>query len=143
MDNSVKADLRSLEKGISLIEVAHKNGLQLLPDGSRLKLRKDPDAVDYDKQQATISAEILKQNSESILAITAYPDETRELLAQSQIRMIEAHEWLLTHLDLWDRLEKVYRAVFGASECVMGADGCREAAVVCCRTCEKGVSDAG
>ena len=143
MDNRIKADLRSLEKGISLIETAHKNGIQLIPDEGKLKLRKDPDAVDYDKQQATISAEILKQNYESILAITAHPDETRELLARSQIRMIEAHEWLLTPRDLWDRLEKAYRAVFRTSECIMGAEGCQEAAVVCCRTCEKGVSDAG
>ena len=137
MDNSVKADLRSLEKGISLIEVAHANGLKLLLDGSGLKLRQDHDAVGYDRHQAATAAEILKQNSKSILAITADQDWTREMLAQSQLRMIEAHEWLMTHLDLWDRLEKAYRAVFRTTECVMGAEGCRETAVVCCKACER------
>ena len=137
MDNSVKADLRSLEKGIELIEMAHTNGLRLVPNGSELQLRKNPDAVNYDKHDATTAAAIVKHNSESILAITADQDGTRELLAQSQRRMAEENERFLIDLDLWDRLEKAYRAVFGTAECVMGADGCLEGAVVCCRTCER------
>mgnify|MGYP005813998773 CR=1 FL=1 len=141
MDNnsSVKADLGSLEKGISLIEMAHTSGLRLIPGDGGLKLKQDPDAVNYDKHQATTTAAILKQNSKDILAITTDPDGTRERLVQSQLRMMAAHEWLMTHLDLWDRLEKAYRAVFSTTECVMGADGCQEAAVVRCRACERGV----
>ena len=141
MDNSVKADLRSLEKSIELIEMAYRNGLRLVPNGSRLKLRKDPDAVDYDKHEAATAAAIVKHNSESILAITADQDGTRELLAQSQRRMAEENERFLIDLDLWDRLEKAYRAVFGGTECVMGAEGCLEGAVVRCRACERGVKD--
>ena len=137
--SSVKADLESLEKGISLIEMAYTSGLQLLPDGEGLDLQKDPNAVDYNREQASAAAGILKQNSKDILAITTDPDGTRERLVQSQLRMIAAHEWLMTHLDLWDRLETAYRAVFEATECVMGADGCQEAAVVRCRACERGV----
>ena len=137
MDPIVKVDLRVLEKGIELIEMAHTSGLLLIPNGGGLKLQQDLDAVNYDKHGATTAAGIVKQNSESILAITADPDGTRELLAQSQRRMAEENERFLIDLDLWDRLEKAYRAVFGTAECVMGADGCLEGAVVCCRTCER------
>jgi len=136
MDDRIRVDLRALEQGIELIEMAHTNGLQLVPNGSKLDLQKDPDAVAYDKHQAATAAAILKNNSEAILAITADPERTRELLAQSQRRMIDAHEWLMTHLDLWDRLEKAYRALFGGTECVMGAAGCQDLAVVRCKACE-------
>lgn len=136
MDDSVKADLRTLEQGIELVEMAQTSGLRLVPNGGGLKLKQDPDAVNYDKHHATTTAALLKHNSAAILAITADPDGTRELLAQYQLRMIEANEWLLTYLDLWDRLEKVYRTVFGATECVRGAEGCRDLAVVRCKACE-------
>ena len=136
MDNSVKADLRSLEKGIEVIEMAHNNGLRLVPNGDKLQLQKNPDAVDYDKHEATTAAAIVKHNSESILAITADQDGTRELLAQSQRRMAEENERFLIDLDLWDRLEKAYRALFGGTECVMGAAGCQDLAVVRCKACE-------
>jgi hypothetical protein len=139
--SSVKADLESLEKGISLIEMAYTSGLQLLPDGEGLDLQKDPNAVDYNREQASAAAGILKQNSKDILAITTDPDGIRELLAQSQLRMITAHEWLVTHLDLWDRLEKAYRAVFRTTECVMGENRCHDYAVVRCKACERGVTN--
>ena len=137
MDNIVKTDLRALEKGLDLIEMAHTNGLRLVPNGGELKLKKDPNAVDYNKEQADVAAGILKQNKQDVLDITADRDRTQKLLAQSQLRMIEAHDWLMTHLDLWDRLEKVYRTLFGTTECIAGAKGCREDAVVCCKACER------
>ena len=137
MDNIVKTDLRALEKGLDLIEMAHTNGLRLVPNGGELKLKKDPNAVDYNKEQADVAAGILKQNKQDVLDITADRDRTQKLLAQSQLRMIEAHDWLMTHLDLWGRLEKAYRALFGTTECIAGAKGCREDAVVCCKACER------
>jgi hypothetical protein len=141
MDDSVKSDLRTLEQGIELIEMAHTSGLRLVPNSGGLKLKQDPDAVNYDKHQATTTAALLKNNSPAILAITADPNRTRELLAQSQLRMIEANEWLLTQTDLWDRLDTAYRAVFGATECVMGADGCRDLAIVRCKACVKEIDN--
>lgn len=136
MDNIVKTDLRALEKGLDLIEMAHTNGLRLVPNGGELKLKKDPNAVDYNKEQADVAAGILKQNKQDVLDITADRDGTQKLLAQSQARMSEAHDWLMTHIDLWDRLETAYRTLFGTTECVMGAGGCREDAVVRCKACE-------
>ena len=141
MDPIVDVDLRPLEKGIELIEMAHTNGLRLVPEGGEMKLRKAADASGYNEEQAKVVVGILKQNKQDVLAITADPDKTRELLAQSQLRMITAHEWLMTHLDLWDRLEKAYRAVFRTTECVMGENRCHDYAVVRCKACERGVTN--
>ena len=141
MDTVVKVDLRALEKGIQLIELAHTNGLQLVPEGGEMKLRKIADAPGYNEEQAKVVVGMLKQNKPDVLGITADPAETRKLLAESQHRMVQANEWFLTHLDLWDRLEKVYRTDFGGTECVMGAGGCLEGAVVRCRACEGVVKD--
>ena len=135
MDPVVEVDLRPLEKGIELIEMAHTSGLRLVPEGGETKLRKNPDASGYNEEQAKVIIGMLKQNKQVVLDITADPNRTRELLAQAQLRMIAAHEWLMTHIDLWDRLEQVYRAVSRDTECVMGADGCRKAAVVRCKAC--------
>ena len=139
MDPIVDVDLRPLEKGLELVELAHANGLRLVPEGGEMKLRKAADASGYNEEQAKVVVGMLKQNKQAVLDITADPNQTQKLLAQSQLRMITAHEWLMTHLDLWDRLETAYRAVFETTECVMGADGCQEAAVVRCRACERGV----
>ena len=141
MDRLVEVDLRPLEKGIELIEMAHTNGLRLVPEGGETKLRKNPDASGCNEEQAKVVVGMLKQNKQVVLDITADQDGTRELLAQSQRRMAEENERFLIDLDLWDRLEKAYRAVFGGTECVMGAEGCLEGAVVRCRACERGVKD--
>ena len=134
MDRMV--DLTPLEKGIELIEMAHTNGIRLVLEGGETKLWTNPDASGYNEEQAKSVVGMLKQNKQAVLDIAADPERTRELLAQSQLRMINAHEWLMTHLDLWDRLEKAYRALFETTECVMGADGCRDLAVVRCKACE-------
>ena len=138
MDTVVKVDLRALEKGIQLIALAHTNGLQLVPEGGEMKLRKIAGAPGYNEEQVKVIIGMLKQNKPDVLGITADPAETRKLLAESQHRMVQANEWFLTHLDLWDRLEKVYRTVFGGTEWGRGAGGCLEGAVVRCRACERG-----
>ena len=135
MDRMVEVDLRPLEKGIELIKMACTNGLRLVPEGGETKLRKNPDASGYNEEQAKVVVGMLKQNKQVVLDITADPNRTRELLAQAQLRMIAAHEWLMTHIDLWDRLDTAYRTVFGATECVMGAKGCRDLAIVRCKAC--------
>ena len=138
MDNSIKADLKSLEKGIELIEMAHTNGLRLVLKDGETKLRKNADTSGCNEEQVKIVVGMLKHNKQAVLDIAADPERTRELLAQSQRRMIDAHEWLVTHLDLWDRLEKAYRALFETTECVVGPKGCLGGAAVRCRACEGG-----
>ena len=136
MENNVKVDLQTLEPGLGLIEMAYINGLRLVPNGKEVKIRRDPDAENYNKEQAQLIVQILARNQQDLLAITANQDQTRDVLARAQKRMVDAQEWLLTHLDLWDRLEQAYRKLFPEDTgCVRGEQGCMDNAVVCCQAC--------
>jgi hypothetical protein len=136
VENNIKADLQTLEPGLRRIEMAYVNGLRLVPNGKEVDVRRDPDAENYNSEQAQAIVRILARNKEELLAITANQDQTRDVLAQAQKRMVDAQEWLLTHLDLWDRLEQAYRKLFPEDTgCVRGEQGCMDDAVVRCNAC--------
>jgi hypothetical protein len=136
MENNVKVDLQTLEPGLKLIEMAYVNGLSLVPNGKEVKIRRDLGAENYNKEQAQLIVQILARNQQELLAITANQDQARDVLARAQKRMVDAQEWLLTHLDLWDRLEQAYRKLFPEDTgCVRGEQGCMDDAVVRCRAC--------
>ena len=142
METNVKVDLQTLEPGLRHIEMAHMNGLRLVPNGKEVDIRRNPDAEDYNREQAQLVVGILAQHTQELLSITANPDHTKDVLARAQKRMADAQEWLLTHLDLWDRLEKAYRLLFPEDTgCVRGEQGCLDNAVVCCKACERGETD--
>ena len=133
----IKVDLRDLEKGLKCIELARRNGLLVVPRGTELSVKRDTEFTDYDDAEATTVFEMLKSNRNDILSVTADPERLRQTLSEAQERMAEANRWLLTHIDLWDRLEKAYRALFpGAEVCVRGTT-CLDDAVVRCRVCER------
>lgn len=139
METNVKVDLQTLETGLKHIEMAYINGLRLVPNGKEVKIQRDPDAENYNKEQAQLIVQILARNQQELLAITANPDQTRDVLAQAQKRMVDAQEWLLTHLDLWDRLEQAYRKLFPEDTgCIRGEQGCMDNAVVRCKACVRG-----
>ena len=142
MENKLKVDLQTLARGIRQIEVAYMNGLCLVPNGKEVDVRRNPDAKDYNREQAQLVVRILARNKQDVLSITSDPEHTRDILAQSQKRMADAQTWLLTHMDLWDRLEKAYRMLFPEDTgCIRGEQGCLDNAVVCCKACERGSRD--
>ena len=80
---------------------------------------------------------MLGRGKDDLLVITSNPDATKDILVQSQKQLAETREWLFTHLDLWDRLEKAYRLLFpDNTACIRGDDGCPEGVVACCKACE-------
>ena len=134
MDQNIE-DLRHIEKGVQLYEMVRLNGFTVIPDGADLGV-KPPDAIDPDQLQ--IIMQMLKNNKQDLVALTSDLPGIRAMLASTQERMIHAHEWLMTHLDLWDRLEKLYRELAPQdTECVHTPEHfCPEAAVVNCKACE-------
>jgi hypothetical protein len=136
VETNVKVDLQTLETGLKHIEMAYINGLRLVPNGKEVKIQRDPEAENYNKEQAQLIVQILARNQQELIAITANPDQTKDVLAQAQKRMVDAQEWLLTHLDLWDRLEQAYRKLFPEDTgCIRGEQGCMDNAVVRCNAC--------
>lgn len=136
----IKADLRDLEKGLECIELAKKNGLLIVPDGKEIGIRRDPEAASHDEDEVKLVVEMLKRSREDVLSVTEDPERLRQTLSKAQERMVEANRWLLTHIDLWDRLEKAYRILFpDAEDCIRG-ETCLNDAVVRCRACEGGAN---
>jgi hypothetical protein len=135
----IKIDLRDLEKGLKCIELAQKNGLLVVPRGTELSVKRDPEFTDYDDAEAKTVFEMLKSNRDDILAVTKDPEILRQTLSQAQERMAEANRWLLVQIDLFDRLEKAYRVLFPSDKgCVRGDAGCLDDAVVRCTACQDG-----
>ena len=132
----IKVDLKDLEKGLECVELAHKNGLLIVPDGKGIGIKRDPEAKDHNQDEVKLVVEILKRNRDDILAVTEDPKRLLEMLSKAQERMSEANRWLLTHIDLWDRLEKAYRVLFPDAEGCVRGEKCLDDAVVRCKACE-------
>jgi len=134
MDQNI-ADLRQIEKGVQLYETVRLNGFTIIPDGADLGV-KPPDTID--PEQLDIIMQMLKNNKQDLVTLTADLPGIRAMLSSTQDRMIHAHEWLMDHLDLWDRLEKLYREIAPRdTECIHGPENsCSEAAIVNCKACE-------
>ena len=127
--------LKQQEKGIIAIETAWLNGLRLVAsvdmvDIERMRDDLDPAAVKFTK-------ELLMKNKESIKAITKDAKGIRDTLCKAQETLSKDNSMFLVSLDLWDRLEKAYRAVFpNDSACINGEKGCLDEAIVRCKSCE-------
>lgn len=128
------ADLESYKEGLHLLELARGAGLRLIPDGKEIDVRRDP--TTYDVDRARLVVEALKAQREVLTALTSDPEALRQALAGTQKRLAAGYEWVTTHLDLWDRLEKAYRHLYPDDmRCVCG-DKCADDAVVRCKMCE-------
>lgn len=128
--------LTGYRKGLDAIETAYHNGLMLVPSGREVTLK--PAVEDYDKDQAEVVIGIIRQRREDIIGITADPQHTRHALSEAQGALSTAYTWVLDQLDLWDRLEQAYRALYpDDTTCVVGPDGCLPDAVVTCKACQR------
>jgi hypothetical protein len=117
----IKADLRELAEGLKWIELARKYDLLIIPNGRDLGIKRDPEVADFNEGEARRVIEILKRNREAMLSVSGDRERLRQALSNAQERMSEANRWLLTHIDLWNRLEKTYRTLFPEEDgCVRG-----------------------
>jgi len=132
----IKVDLRDLEKGLECVELAQKNGLLIVPDGKGIGIKRDPEAESSNQDDAKLVVEILKNNRDDILTVTEDPERLRQTLSKAQERMFNANEYLMSNIDLWDRLEKAYRILFpDDTKCVRG-NACPDTAIVRCKACQ-------
>lgn len=128
-------DLRAIEKNMQLYETVRLNGFTIIPDGADLGV-KPPDTID--PGQLDIIMQMLKNNKQDLVVLTGDLGQTRNVLAEQQTRMAVTYDWLMAQLDLWDRLEKLYREIAPQdTECIHGPEKfCSEAAIVNCKACE-------
>jgi hypothetical protein len=137
MESGNRSNLAQYEKGIQLIELATRNGLELIPSGTQLGIRPhEPQVPGYDEQAADIVITLIKRERDHVKAITSDPESMREALCKGQEALSDAFKHGETLLDLFDRLEKAYRIVFpGFESCIHGDSGCPRDSVVLCTAC--------
>ena len=127
--------LKQQEKGIIAIATAWLNGLRLVASGDMVDIERMRD--DLDPAAVKFTKELLMKNKESIKAITKAAKGIRDTLCKAQETLSKDNSMFLVSLDLWDRLEKAYRAVFpNDSACINGEKGCLDEAIVRCKSCE-------
>ena len=130
--------LEEYELGMGCIELAMKNGLQLVPQGNEVSMKlADPNA---DKEQVKIVVAMLKAKKSEVLRITSDQISTRKALVQAQQALSKGNSEVMLLLDRVDRLEKVYRQIFVDDiACINGGAGCPEDSIVFCSACSKGL----
>ena len=142
--------LKNQEKGTIASETAWINGLGLVASGDMVDIERMRD--DLDPATVKFTKELLMKNKESIKAITKDAKGIRETLCNAQEALSRENYGFLVGLDLWDRLEKAYRAVFPDDlSCIHGEKGCpdhydlsdteKSHVVVRCKACVKGVKN--
>ena len=127
--------LKKHEKAIIAIETAWNNGFRLVPSGDMVNIQ--PMRKDLGPDQVKLISQMLKQNKESIKAVTSDGKGIRETLCNAQETLLRDNGVFLDNLDAWDRLEKAYRMVFpDDASCINGEKGCQDTAIVRCKACE-------
>jgi hypothetical protein len=125
-------DLREMKDALIAIEAAHHDGLRLIPKGNGISVI--PADTGYNADEAKIGFALLKKRQESVVGLI---NEMPQTLSETQGRMVVAYDWLMDHLDLWDRMEKAYRLIYPEDDtCIRGDAGCLPNAIVCCKKCE-------
>ena len=138
------SSLEQYDLALQCIETARRNNLRVVPkdNGEKVALvpmnGKASDMTPEEKEQSQTVLAILRQHKESIKDITFDPETTRKTLCDALETLSEANTYVMTHLDLVDRLEKAYRIVFPEiTECLYGEKGCPEDSVMSCTPCSK------
>ena len=128
--------LRATETAISAIEAAQENNIRLIPDGHEIDI--DSSSCDDADQAKTILA-ILRHNKEAIVGLTSSQATVQQVLAQSRTTLVEADKYVHDHLDLWLRLEDIYRKLWpDDTACITGEGQCGaiRSEIVRCKVCE-------
>ena len=119
-------DLRDLEQIIETYEFLKRNGFLVYLKDKELKGKVDKKNPDI---EAVVASN--KDDLKKFLDIKTM----RQKLSDVQKAMISTNDAVLSHLDLWDRYEKIYREQNDDGLCINGDDGCPYDALVNCKAC--------
>ena len=125
-------DLRKVETIIKLYEYIQDNGFGMTVNGDKLSLE-PPKTIDDKVAQEIVT--IVKNNKSNFMNLIADPASVKENLVTVQKRTVHGNRYVLSNMDLWDRLEKIYRLIAPEdTECINGS-GCDEEVLVNCKAC--------
>jgi hypothetical protein len=123
------ADLEGLDLALHAIEDAYKYKLTIVPSGeSGIDIM--PPEGEYDKGDVTISMTSLKEHKSDVM-------DMRRTLSEAQYALSKEYYHVTHLLDIWDRLERVYRKIHPKDEQCIREGGCLAEALVVCTACER------
>jgi len=117
--------LSQYQSGLEGIEIARNHGLQLVPNGEHVNIVRPKEPAADDAVRVDLAIEIIRRRKDDVVAITSDRERTRQTLSAAQEALAKANKWVIDQLDLWDRLESAYRALWPEDTgCVRGEEGC-------------------
>lgn len=126
-------DLRKIETLIGLYEHIQQQGFNLRTNGEMLTIDPPKNAT---KEQSEKITTIVRANKANFIGLIGNPEDIKANLSRIQKRMVQGQNYIVSNLDLWDRLEKMYRSIVPSDiECINNS-GCNEEVLVNCKACE-------
>jgi hypothetical protein len=122
-------------KAVISIETALKHHIRPVLDGDKIDLRKTEGHEQANKDDVALVMEILKANKAELLEFLTSRETIQGILQLSQQKLIRDQEQFFQDMEWWDKLERVYEAVWPLDECVNGDDQCPDNAIVRCSYC--------
>ena len=126
-------DLRKVETLIGLYEHIQQQGFNLRTNGEMLTI--DP-PKNVTKEQSEQITTIVKANKANFISLIGDPESIKSNLTRIQKRMVQGQKYIVSNLDLWDRLEKMYRHIAPEDNKCINDSGCDEEVLVNCKACE-------
>ena len=128
--------LEGMELALEVIEMAHKYSLGIVPVG-KSGIHVMPPEGTYDKKDAQIVVTAVQEHKPAIVRIANDPETMRRTLSEAQGALSREYYHVTHLLDIWDRLERVYRKIHPKDEQCIQDGGCLAEALVVCTACER------
>ena len=122
-------------KAVISIETALKHHIRPVLDGDKIDLQKTEGHEQANKDDVALVMEILKANKTELIEFLTSKETIRGILQLSQQKLIRDQEQFFQDMEWWDKLERVYEAVWPLDECITGDDRCPDNAIVRCSYC--------
>ena len=122
-------------KAVISIETALKHHIRPVLEGDKIDLQKTEGHEQANKDDVALVMEILKANKAELMEFLTSKETIRGILQLSQQKLIRDQEQFFQDMEWWDKLERVYEAVWPLDECITGDDQCPDNAIVRCSYC--------
>ena len=122
-------------KAVISIETALKHHIRPVLEGDQIRLLKTDGHEQANKDDVALVMEILKANKAELMEFLTSKETIQGILQLSQQKLIRDQEQFFQDMEWWDKLERVYEAVWPLDECITGDDRCPDNAIVRCSYC--------
>ena len=122
-------------KAVISIETALKHHIRPVLEGDQIHLLKTEGHEQANKDDVALVTKILKANKAELLEFLTSRTTVQGILQLSQQKLIQDQAQFFRDMEGWDKLERVYEAVWPLDGCITEDDRCPDNAIVRCSYC--------